>query len=126
MNDTTDSNKQIVRALFERGWNREEFATFSGSLADPVILNFRGEQQSTNLDELKGLVAFWKQAFPDLTFQVVNLIGDQDIVAVNLGSLETQPVYNPISQLVYATGRDKVSDVWVEFAGTYHNCQCLN
>ncbi len=36
-----------------------------------------------------------------------------DIVAVNLGSLETQPVYNPISQLVYATGRDKVSDVWV-------------
>ncbi|MCP5406556.1 MAG: TRZ/ATZ family hydrolase [Chromatiaceae bacterium] len=36
-----------------------------------------------------------------------------DIVAVNLGSLETQPVYHPVSQLVYATGRDKVSDVWV-------------
>jgi len=36
-----------------------------------------------------------------------------DIVAVNLGEIETQPVYHPISQLVYATGRDKVSDVWV-------------
>ena len=36
-----------------------------------------------------------------------------DIVAVSLGGLESQPVYNPISQLVYATGRDSVTDVWV-------------
>jgi len=36
-----------------------------------------------------------------------------DIVAVNLNSIETKPFYDPISQLVYATGRDKVSDVWV-------------
>ena len=36
-----------------------------------------------------------------------------DLVAVNLGSIDSQPIYNPISQLVYATGRDKVSDVWV-------------
>ena len=36
-----------------------------------------------------------------------------DISAVNLGGLETQPVYHPVSQLVYASGRDKVSDVWV-------------
>ncbi len=36
-----------------------------------------------------------------------------DITAVHLGSIETQPVYHPISQLVYAAGRDKVTDVWV-------------
>lgn len=36
-----------------------------------------------------------------------------DIVAVDLGGPETQPVYNPISQIVYAAGRDKISDVWV-------------
>ncbi len=36
-----------------------------------------------------------------------------DIVAVSLGELECQPVYHPISQLVYATGRDSVTDVWV-------------
>ncbi|MCP3869270.1 MAG: TRZ/ATZ family hydrolase [Gammaproteobacteria bacterium] len=36
-----------------------------------------------------------------------------DLTAVDLGDPETQPVYNPVSQLVYATGRDKVSDVWV-------------
>ncbi len=36
-----------------------------------------------------------------------------DITAVHLGGLDTQPLYHPISQLVYASGRDKVSDVWV-------------
>lgn len=36
-----------------------------------------------------------------------------DVIAMDLSALECQPVYNPISQLVYATGRDKVSDVWV-------------
>jgi len=36
-----------------------------------------------------------------------------DITAINLGDLETQPLYHPISQLVYASGRHLVSDVWV-------------
>jgi 5-methylthioadenosine/S-adenosylhomocysteine deaminase len=36
-----------------------------------------------------------------------------DIVAVKMDDLETQPLYHAISQLVYATGRDKVTDVWV-------------
>lgn len=36
-----------------------------------------------------------------------------DIIAVDLGDLETQPVYHPASQLIYAAGRDQVTDVWV-------------
>jgi 5-methylthioadenosine/S-adenosylhomocysteine deaminase len=36
-----------------------------------------------------------------------------DIVAVKMDDLETQPLYHAISQLVYATSRDKVNDVWV-------------
>jgi len=36
-----------------------------------------------------------------------------DITAVNLGTIQTQPLYHPISQLVYASGRHQVSDVWV-------------
>lgn len=36
-----------------------------------------------------------------------------DLVAVDLGALETQPVYDPLSQLVYATSREAVTDVWV-------------
>ncbi|MEZ5444948.1 MAG: TRZ/ATZ family hydrolase [Gammaproteobacteria bacterium] len=36
-----------------------------------------------------------------------------DLVAVDLGGITTQPVYNPVSHLVYATGRHQVTDVWV-------------
>ena len=36
-----------------------------------------------------------------------------DIVAVSLGDIESIPFYDLTSQLVYATGRDKVTDVWV-------------
>jgi 5-methylthioadenosine/S-adenosylhomocysteine deaminase len=36
-----------------------------------------------------------------------------DITAVDLGALEAEPLYNPISQLVYATSRHQVTDVWV-------------
>jgi 5-methylthioadenosine/S-adenosylhomocysteine deaminase len=36
-----------------------------------------------------------------------------DMAAVDLSPLEAEPVYNPISQLVYATGRHQVGHVWV-------------
>ncbi len=36
-----------------------------------------------------------------------------DLVAVDLGALESQPVFDVVSQLVYATGRHQVSDVWI-------------
>ena len=36
-----------------------------------------------------------------------------DLTAVDLSSIENQPVYNPVSQLVYSAGRENVSNVWV-------------
>ena len=36
-----------------------------------------------------------------------------DIVAINLDQIETQPVYDPISQIVYASNRSQVTDVWI-------------
>lgn len=36
-----------------------------------------------------------------------------DVAAVNLDTIETRPLYDPVSQLVYASSREQVSDVWV-------------
>ena len=36
-----------------------------------------------------------------------------DLTAIRLDDIETQPLYNVISQLVYAAGRQQVSDVWI-------------
>lgn len=36
-----------------------------------------------------------------------------DLCAIELDSIETQPIYNVISQIVYAAGRRHVTDTWV-------------
>ncbi len=38
---------------------------------------------------------------------------EADIIAINLDDIATQPVYNPVSQLVYSATREQVSHVWV-------------
>ena len=37
---------------------------------------------------------------------------DADVIALDLGALETAPTFDPISHLVYAAGREQVSHVW--------------
>ncbi|MFK5895304.1 MAG: TRZ/ATZ family hydrolase [Pseudomonadota bacterium] len=39
---------------------------------------------------------------------------DADICAIDMDNIECQPIYHPLSQLVYAAGRENVSDVWVK------------
>ena len=36
-----------------------------------------------------------------------------DVIAIDLSSTETQPVYNPVSQIVYSASRSQISDVWI-------------
>lgn len=36
-----------------------------------------------------------------------------DVVAVDLSGVSSQPIYHPISQLIYTATRESVSDVWV-------------
>jgi 5-methylthioadenosine/S-adenosylhomocysteine deaminase len=36
-----------------------------------------------------------------------------DMAAINLSAIGSQPVYDPLSQIVYTAGRDQVTDVWV-------------
>ena len=36
-----------------------------------------------------------------------------DIVAINMNSIETTPMYDPVSHLVYSCSREQVSDVWI-------------
>jgi 5-methylthioadenosine/S-adenosylhomocysteine deaminase len=38
---------------------------------------------------------------------------EADVVAIDLGHINTLPVFNPLSHIVYAAGREQVSDVWV-------------
>ncbi len=57
-----------------------------------------GGAKAMGLDHLVGSLQPGKQA---------------DIACVDLSSLEAQPLHHLVSQLVYATGRQQVSDVWI-------------
>ncbi len=36
-----------------------------------------------------------------------------DVICIDLDRVNTRPVYDPVSQIVYSAGRDQVSDVWI-------------
>ena len=48
-----------------------------------------------------------------------------DLVSINLSALATQPVYDPVSQLVYACHGSAVEHVWVGGKQLVHNRQLL-
>jgi 5-methylthioadenosine/S-adenosylhomocysteine deaminase len=37
-----------------------------------------------------------------------------DFIAVDLGTLDDAPVYDPVSHLVHVASRERVTDVWIE------------
>lgn len=42
------------------------------------------------------------------------VVGKQaDLIAIDLETIETQPLYDAVSQIVYAAGREQISHVWV-------------
>ncbi len=57
-----------------------------------------GSAKAMGFDHLVGSIEAGKQA---------------DLACVDLSALETQPLHHVLSQLVYATGRHQVSDVWI-------------
>ena len=50
-----------------------------------------------------------------IDFETGSLVAGKaaDLAAIDLAALPSQPVYDPVSQLVYTANRDQVSDVWV-------------
>jgi len=73
---------EIARALFEEGWNRQDFANVKRLVADELPLHIGGDTRTTSAAELEGIVARWHAAFPDLRFEIHSITADDDIAAV--------------------------------------------
>ena len=48
-----------------------------------------------------------------------------DFIAIDLDCIETQPLYNPLSQIVYSASRNQVTDVWCAGKQLLKNRQLL-
>ncbi|MEQ1662226.1 MAG: TRZ/ATZ family hydrolase [Thiobacillus sp.] len=66
--------------------------------------------RALNLDDRIGSIAPGKRA---------------DLVAVDLSGVSCQPVFDPVSQLVYSAGREQVSHVWVDGKQKMSNRQLI-
>jgi 5-methylthioadenosine/S-adenosylhomocysteine deaminase len=98
-NDRLDMISEMrLAALLAKGVRRDASAVPAPIALEAATL---GGARALGLDRRIGSIEVAKEA---------------DLVAVDLGEIETQPVYDPLSQLVYSAGREHVTDVWV--AGT--------
>lgn len=72
----------------------------------PVALNAATALQMATLNGARAL---------GIADQVGSIVAGKfaDLIAVDLSAFNTQPIYNPISHLVYAVNSRQVSDVWV-------------
>jgi len=50
---------------------------------------------------------------------------DADLVAFDMAAVETQPLYDVVSQIVYAAGREQVTDAWIAGQPVVHKRHVL-
>ncbi len=96
-----------LAALLAKGVSGNAAALPAAKVLEAATL---GGAKALGLDEQIGTLAPGKQA---------------DMAAVDLGGFNTQPVFDPISHLVYAAGREQVSHVWVAGELVAQNGQAL-
>jgi predicted ester cyclase len=79
-----EQNEALVRQYFDRVWNEGEVELLDELLA-PGYVNHtpRTADQPTDRDGLKGLVLKLRAAFPDLDYEVLDLVVAPDKVAVH-------------------------------------------
>jgi 5-methylthioadenosine/S-adenosylhomocysteine deaminase len=88
-----------------------------GETRTAAILSKAVAQDAAGLDAFAALRAATLGSAKAMGFD--HLIGSiqpgkqADLACVDLSALETQPLHHVVSQLIYATGRHQVSDVWI-------------
>ena len=94
-NDLDMFGEMRTAAFIGKGIARDSKALSAFTLLKMATIN---AAKALSLEKIIGSLTVGKEA---------------DVTAIDLNRIETQPVYNPISQIVFASGRKQVSNVWV-------------
>ena len=94
-NDLDMFSEMQTAALLAKGVAKDATAVTAHQTLEMATIN---GAKAMGLDEKTGSLEKGKSA---------------DIIAIDFDMIETLPVYDPISHLVYSCGRDQISDVWV-------------
>ncbi len=94
-NDLDMMGEMRTAALLAKGTSRDPTALNAHETLRTATLN---GARALGLGEVTGSLSVGKAA---------------DIVAVDLAAVHTEPIYDPVSQIVYSATRDQVSSVWI-------------
>ncbi|MFX0181810.1 MAG: ester cyclase [Candidatus Hodarchaeota archaeon] len=113
----------VVKLIFTEGWNQEIFNSFSAFLADSFVLHHWNKKIKTNRNALRRIIRTWRDAFPDLYFEIVSITGSEDMVAANLvlhgthtgtwkGIRPTRKKISVDHKFFFQFQNDKIEKIW--------------
>lgn len=79
-----DVNKASVLAMFDHGWNQGNIDVFADSIADSVVFHYAGSSRELSREQMGAMVLRWREAFPDLSMNIDDIIAEGNTVATRL------------------------------------------
>ncbi|MBZ0285108.1 MAG: ester cyclase [Anaerolineae bacterium] len=76
----TETNKRISREVLERGFNQGDVTVFDEYM-DPAGVDHQEPPGTNFIEHLKDVVVRMRTAFPDLHFEIHDILAEGDIVA---------------------------------------------
>jgi steroid delta-isomerase-like uncharacterized protein len=77
---TSERNKDMSREVLERGFNQGDLSVFD-EFIDPEGVDHQEPPGTRFIDHLKEVVVAMRTAFPDLNFEIHDILAEGDIVA---------------------------------------------
>ncbi len=77
-----EDDRVAAIAIFEDGWNRGAFDGLERVCAPTFTFRVHGRSRVTDLGELRTIVGGWRRGFPDLRFDVGDVVAEAGRVAV--------------------------------------------
>ena len=95
---STEENKALVRRIYEELWNRGNLSVAHEVIAPDFINHAASPDSNRGPESMRGSVTWARNAFPDVHFEIEELVAEGDIVAGRLtmsgtheGSLMGEP-----------------------------------
>lgn len=73
----------LVRAVFEDGWNRQDFESVLGIFAEQFDFHIGGTSKTLDVGDLERIVATWHRGFSDFRFEIHTIVSSGDRAAVH-------------------------------------------
>ncbi len=80
---TAMDHSDAVKAVFEKGWNEQDFESIDGVLANEFEFHIGGTTRVMSVDELREIVATWHLGFSDFRFETHAIVSAEDRAAAH-------------------------------------------